>query len=145
MKPAGLGARDILRLEMGYSLYGQDIDENITPLEAGFEKFIDFSKDFIGKAALLKQKKEGVKQQRLFLKSSSRRTPRHLHQIYLNNREVGAVTSGTFSPHLGCGIGMGFVQQTLTPGTPILVGDSKLKIEAGATIKPFIHQTSIKN
>jgi aminomethyltransferase len=56
VKPAGLGARDILRLEMGYSLYGQDIDEQTTPLEAGLDKFIDFNKDFIGKAALLKQK-----------------------------------------------------------------------------------------
>jgi aminomethyltransferase len=145
VKPAGLGARDVLRLEMGYSLYGQDIDETITPLEAGLEKFIDFEKDFIGKDALLKQKKQGLKRQRFFFKSLSRRSPRHLHKIYLKNREIGLVTSGTFSPHLECGIGMGFASQALEIGENISFGDERIKIEAVVCEKPFVKKTSIKN
>jgi len=145
VKSAGLGARDILHLEMGYSLYGQDIDDAITPLEAGLEKFIDFEKDFIGKDALLKQKKQGLKRHRLFFKSLSRRSPRHLHKIYQNNSETGLVTSGTFSPHLNIGIGMGFTSCALKIGEKIFFGDEQLKIEAVVCEKPFVKKTSIKN
>ena len=145
IKPAGLGARDILRLEMGYSLYGQDIDEATTPLEGGLEKFVDFEKEFIGKKALLEQKKLGLKRQRLFLKSLSRRSPRHLHKIYLRDRAIGVVTSGTFSPHCACGIGMGFALESLSIGENILVGDDKSKIEAAVCDKPFVKKTSLKN
>jgi aminomethyltransferase len=145
IKPAGLGARDVLRLEMGYSLYGQDIDETISPLEAGLEKFIDFNKEFIGRDALCKQKKNGLKRTRLFLETTSRRSPRHNHKIYSHNKEIGVVTSGSYSPHLEKGIGMGFTSMPLKINDPILVGDDKLKIEALVVNKPFVKKTSIKN
>ena len=146
VKPAGLGARDILRLEMGYSLYGQDIDEEITPLEAGLEKFIDFQKDFMGKAALIRQKTSQEHLGRVFFKTLSRRSPRHNHKIYVPGEVRGTVTSGSFSPHLETGIGMGFVQKDikLNIGIPIAVGDENLKIEAVITQRPFINKTSLK-
>jgi aminomethyltransferase len=145
VKPAGLGARDVLRLEMGYSLYGQDIDETISPLEGGLEKFVDFNKDFVGRDALLKQKKTGLKRTRIFLKTLSRRSPRHNHKIYDENKEVGIITSGSFSPHLETGIGMGFTNTRLEIGKNISVGDETLKIEAMVCDKQFIRNTSLKN
>jgi aminomethyltransferase len=144
VKPAGLGSRDVLRLEMGYSLYGQDIDEKTTPLEAGLEKFIDFGKEFIGRDALLKQKKNGFKGNRIFLKSLSRRSPRHHHKIYAAGKETGVVTSGTFSPHLETGIGMGFGTTPFKTGQNISIGDENLKIDAVVTDKPFLKNTSLK-
>lgn len=145
VKPAGLGARDILRLEMGYSLYGQDIDETITPLEAGLEKFIDYSKDFLGKDALLRQKKDRLKKNRVFFETLNRRSPRHGHKIFINNSSAGEVTSGTFSPHLNRGIGMGLTQAPLVIGEKILIGDDQTKIEAVVCDKPFVKNTSLKN
>ncbi|MBI5874188.1 MAG: glycine cleavage system aminomethyltransferase GcvT [Candidatus Omnitrophica bacterium] len=144
VKPAGLGARDVLRLEMGYSLYGQDIDEETSPLEAGLEKFLDFSKDFIGKKALVEQKKTGLKRNRVFFKTLSRRSPRHNYKIITNGKESGIVTSGSFSPHIECGIGMGFTPSPLPIGQNIVVGDGTLKIEAVTCDKPFVKNTSIK-
>lgn len=145
VKPAGLGARDVLRLEMGYSLYGQDIDETTSPLEAGLEKFISFNKEFIGKDALLRQKKEGLKKRRVFLKTTSRRAPRHLHKIYNNNLCIGTVSSGSFSPHLEHGIGMGFVETSLADNKSIFVGENDIRIESLFCEKPFIKKTSLKN
>ncbi len=145
VRPAGLGARDVLRLEMGYSLYGQDIDEGTTPLEAGLEKFLDFNKDFIGKEALLKQKKAGLKRHRVFFKTLSRRSPRHHHKIFSAEKEVGIVTSGSFSPHTECGIGMGFAATPMKIGENIFVGDGPLRIEAVICDKPFVTKTSLKN
>jgi aminomethyltransferase len=110
VKPAGLGARDTLRLEMGYPLYGQDIDENTTPLEAGLEHFVDFKKDFIGKPALLNQRETGVVRKIIFFISDNRRSPRHGDKIYSEEKEAGFVSSGSFSPSLGFGIGIGYVE-----------------------------------
>ena len=146
VKPAGLGARDVLRLEMGYSLYGQDIDDDTTPLEAGLEKFVDFKKDFIGKSALASQKARGLKRRRVFFRSLSRRSPRHLHRIFVDGRDAGIVTSGTFSPHTNGGIGMGFLENISAPkGLPLTVGDDKIRIESVVADKPFVERTSLKN
>ncbi len=146
VKPAGLGARDVLRLEMGYSLYGQDIDETTSPLEAGLEKFISLDKEFIGKQALARQKKEGLKKHRVFLKTTTRRAPRHLYNIYHDGLCVGTVTSGSFSPHLEQGIGIGFTEIPLDNLTKTIhVGEDKTKIESFFCTKPFIKQTSLKN
>ena len=109
VKPAGLGARDLLRLEMGYSLYGSDLDETTTPLEAGLERFVDFSRDFVGREALLRQQSEGLRRVKAAFRVDSRRSPRHGYGIFRQGEQVGTVTSGAFSPMLGCGIGMGFV------------------------------------
>jgi len=129
VKPAGLGARDVLRLEMGYSLYGHELGEDISPLESGLGRFIDFDKDFIGKEDLLKQKKEGVRQRIAGISSEGRRAPRPGHKIYLDSgEEVGIITSGTFSPSLNKGIGLGFVAaQYAGHGSTVFFGNSKSK------------------
>jgi len=144
VRPAGLGCRDVLRLEMGYSLYGQDMDETTTPLEAGLEKFIDLSKDFIGRPALLKQKKEGRRRHRVFFASRSRRSPRHGHKIFVDGKETGTVTSGTFSPHCGTGIGMGFAAAPLAAGQAIGIGEDAPLFEAIVCTPPFVKQTSLR-
>ncbi|HEX9080021.1 MAG TPA: glycine cleavage system aminomethyltransferase GcvT, partial [Desulfuromonadaceae bacterium] len=98
VKPAGLGARDVLRLEVGYSLYGSDIDEATTPLEAGLEAFVNFDKEFVGKEALLRQKEQGVTRKKVAFEVKGRRSPRHHYEICLAGEAVGSVTSGVFSP-----------------------------------------------
>ncbi len=138
-KPAGLGARDVLRIEMGYSLYGHELSESITPWEAGLAKFIDLEKDFVGKGSLLEQKKSGVKRKIVYFISEDRRSPRAHHKICSQDQnEIGEVTSGTFSPSLFKGIGMGFVEsRSGEKGEKIFIGDEKNKIEARVTTKPF--------
>ncbi len=137
VRPIGLGARDTLRLEMGYSLYGQDIDADTSPLEAGLERFIDWNKDFIGKAALLKQKKEGLTRRMIYFMANSRRSPRHNYQIFYDAKVAGTVTSGSFSPSLGCGIGMGYVSSEIAPGSQVLLSEGTVSISAKIVDKPF--------
>jgi aminomethyltransferase len=145
VKPVGLGARDTLRLEMGYSLYGQDIDAKTSPLEAGLERFIDWNKDFIGKEALLKQKKGGLPQRMIYFMANSRRSPRHNYQIFYNAEDAGTVTSGSFSPSLGCGIGMGYVYNEIAPGEQILLSEGAISISAKVVGKPFYKNGSAKS
>jgi aminomethyltransferase len=112
IEPCGLGTRDTLRLEAGMCLYGSDIDENTTPLEAALGFVVKFQKDnFIGKEALLKQKNEGVKRKRVGIQMIDQGIPRPSFEIYGNEGEkIGHITSGTFSPLLKYGIGMGYIQ-----------------------------------
>jgi len=112
IEPCGLGARDTLRLEAGMCLYGNDIDENTTPLEASLGFVVKLQKDkFIGKETLLKQKNEGIKRKRIGIQMIEQGIPRPSHEIYNNQGEkIGHITSGTFSPLLKCGIGMAYVQ-----------------------------------
>lgn len=145
VRPIGLGARDTLRLEMGYSLYGQDIDTKTTPLEAGLERFIDWNKDFIGKAALLKQKKDGLSRRMICFMADSRRSPRHNYRISYGGKDIGSVTSGSFSPSLGCGIGMGYVSGETTPGGQITLSEGAVSISAKVTDKPFYKNGSARN
>jgi len=110
LKPAGLGARDTLRLEAGYLLYGNDIDEFITPLEAGIGWTVKFDKtDFIGKESLSRLKKYGLKRMFVAFKMRDKGIPRTDNEITHLNNVVGKVTSGTFSPSLEIGIGFGYV------------------------------------
>jgi aminomethyltransferase len=110
IKPCGLGARDTLRLEAGMCLYGNDINEDTTPLEAKLTFTVDFEKDkFIGKDALLKHKDESLKRIRVGLRMLKRGIPRRGYEIFLDGERIGRVTSGTFSPLLQRGIGMGYV------------------------------------
>jgi len=112
IESCGLGARDTLRLEAGLCLYGNDIDENTTPLEARLSFVVKFQKDdFVGKEALLKQKNEGLKRKRVGIRMIGRSIPRRDFEIYDSKGEkIGYVTSGTFSPLLRCGIAMAYVQ-----------------------------------
>jgi aminomethyltransferase len=110
LKPVGLGARDTLRLEMGYCLYGHDIDDTTTPLEAGLGWITKFTKEFTASDILLKQKKEGVQRKLVGFEMIERGIPRQGYEIRNGNEEIiGRVTSGTQSPSLGKAIGMGYV------------------------------------
>lgn len=112
IEACGLGARDTLRLEAGVCLYGNDIDENTTPLEAGLGFVVKLQKDsFIGKDILLKQKTEGVKRKRVGIRMVAEGVPRQNFEICDDaGGKIGYLTSGTFSPLLKLGIGMGYVQ-----------------------------------
>jgi aminomethyltransferase len=146
VKPAGLGSRDLLRLEVGYSLYGNDLSEQITPLEAGLEAFVNFDKNFIGKDALLKQKASGLSRIKVPFRLSSRRSPRHDYSIASNGETVGVVTSGAFSPMLGCGVGIGFVPPRLAAqGTPLTIVHEKVSMEAEVCELPFYKGGSLRN
>lgn len=110
MKPIGLAARDTLRLEMGYCLYGNDIDDTTSPLEAGLGWITKFNKDFIGKEAIEELKEEGIPQKLVGLEMIERGIPRHGYEIKNNEGEkIGHVTSGTQSPTLQKPIAMGYV------------------------------------
>lgn len=110
IKPIGLGARDTLRLEMGFCLYGNDIDDTTSPLEGGLGWITKFTKEFTNSANLLKQKEAGVIRKLIGFKMIDKGIPRHDYPIkdQLGN-SIGKVTSGTMSPVLGIGIGMGYV------------------------------------
>jgi len=110
MKPIGLAARDTLRLEMGYCLYGNDIDDTTSPLEAGLGWITKFSKDFIGKQEIEELKSEGIQKKLVGLEIVEKGIPRHGYEIKNNEGEIiGRVTSGTQSPSLQKPIGMGYV------------------------------------
>ncbi len=111
IEPCGLGARDTLRLEAGLCLYGNDIDENTTPLEAGLGFVVKLQKaNFIGREPLQKQKIEGVKRKRIGIIMTEQGVSRPNFEIYSNGERIGRLTSGTFSPLLKCGVGMGYVE-----------------------------------
>jgi aminomethyltransferase len=114
IKPIGLGARDTLRLEMGYCLYGNDINDTTSPIEAGLgwiTKFID-GKDFIDKALLLKQKEEGVQKRLKGFVMLERAIPRQHYEVVNSKGElIGEVTSGTMSPMMKQGIGMAYLNK----------------------------------
>jgi aminomethyltransferase len=110
LQPIGLGARDTLRLEMGYCLYGNDIDDSTTPLEAGLGWITKFTKDFIGREILEVQKKEGVQRKLVGFEMIDKGIPRHDYEIKdFSGWIIGKVTSGTQSPSLGKAIGLGYV------------------------------------
>jgi aminomethyltransferase len=119
--PCGLAARDVLRLEMGYPLYGQDLFESVTALEAGLAWAVAFDKgDFRGRAALVRQRDEGLPSRLVGLRMRERRhIPRAHYPVFVGDQLVGEVTSGTFSPLLQTGIGLAY----LWPGDVAGVGD----------------------
>ena len=111
LKPIGLGARNTLRLEASFLLYGDDINKSTTPLEAGIGWTVKFNKeeDFIGNDSLSTQRKDGLKRKLIAFKMIDKGIPRTGSEILLNNNAIGTVTSGTFSPTLGIGIGLGYI------------------------------------
>ncbi|MEO0226115.1 MAG: glycine cleavage T C-terminal barrel domain-containing protein, partial [candidate division WOR-3 bacterium] len=140
--PIGLGARDTLRLEMKMALYGNDIDKTTNPLEAGLGWIVKLDKeDFIGKQALLKIKEEGVKRKLVAFESKGRGIPRPGFQILKDDRIVGYVTSGTFSPSLSKGIGLGYVDIAYQePGNRFMVKGKTGTFEV-ETVKPPFYKT----
>lgn len=139
IKPCGLGARDTLRIESGFCLYGNDINETITPLEAKLDFAVQFEKpEFIGKEALLKQKFEGVKHVRVGVRLLEYGVLRPGYKILFDGKPVGEITSGTFSPLLKCGIGMGYVPSEISrPKTSINILIRGKTIQAEITEMPF--------
>ncbi len=144
VKPAGLGARDTLRLEMGYPLYGQDINTDINPLEAGLGRFIDMKKEFIGREGLIEAEAEGIKKHFLCFASDSRRSPRHGHRIMVDGRNAGEVTSGSYGPSIERGIGMGYTDTLVGPGSAIVITDGKIDISAKTVSRPFYKDGTAK-
>ncbi len=144
--PTGLGCRDSLRLEMGYALYGNDLDEEHTPLESGLGWITKLDKgEFVGRDVLVKQKEEGVALKLVGFKLTDRGFPRHGYPLTSGEEDVGVVTSGVVSPSLGVGVGMGYVPTELSkPGTEIGVRIRNKIIPAVVQRPPFYTEGSIK-
>lgn len=143
VKPAGLGCRDTLRLEMSYPLYGHDLDVKYTPVAAGAEKFVDFSKDFIGREALLIEKQNGPKEHLIYFQADSRRSPRNGFAILDKGKQIGLVTSGSFAPSLGVGIGMGYVAGNYGIDAQLVVKQDAVEIPVKVVKRPFLKKTSL--
>jgi aminomethyltransferase len=140
IKPIGLGARDTLRLEMGFCLYGNDIDDTTSPIEAGLGWITKFSKEFTNSEAIKKQKEEGITKKLVGFKMVDKGIPRHDYQLKSALGEViGKVTSGTMSPVLGIGIGLGYVTtQFATPGSEIFVDIRGKALKAEVSKMPLL-------
>ena len=138
--PIGLGARDTLRLEMGFCLYGNDIDQTTHPLEAGLGWITKLDKgEFNGKSGMTKAKTDGLKRKLVGFTLNDKAFPRHGYAIHANGEKIGDVTSGTFSPILDQGIGMGYVPTSYAKvGTSINVMIRNREIAATVTALPFI-------
>jgi len=137
-RPVGLGARDTLRMEMGYSLYGNDIDEEHTPLEGNLARFVRMEKDFIGREALASQESGGFSRILTGFICSGRRSARSHFKVKKDGEEVGEVTSGAFSPCLKKGIGLCYIEKELAgEGTGIVLTDGRVEIEAGIKSVPL--------
>ena len=141
LPPAGLGARDTLRLEMGYCLYGNDIDDQTSPIEAGLGWITKVKKGpFISQEIFAKQKTDGVVKKLVGFTLQDRRVPRKDYRIENEQgNEIGAVTSGTFSPSLEASIGMGYVKTEFSkPGTPIAVSTGRKLLQGEIVKTPFL-------
>jgi aminomethyltransferase len=139
LKLVGLGARDTLRLEAGYMLYGNDIDQTTSPLEAGLGWTVKFGEsDFIGRDALERQKAEGLKRRLVALEMEDRAIPRPHFPIGRDGERVGDVTSGTFSPTFNRGVGLGYVRtDAAKPGTAVQVEIRQQQHPAQVVRKPI--------
>ncbi|MFI5252046.1 MAG: glycine cleavage system aminomethyltransferase GcvT [Bacteroidota bacterium] len=143
IKPIGLGARDTLRLEMGFCLYGNDIDKSTNPLEAGLGWITKLDKDnFNAKDILLKTKKEGFKRKLVgFVIGEEKAIARHGFEIFSNGDRIGTVTSGSISPVLEKGIGMGYVLPShAAPGSQIEILVRNKKVSARVVKIPFLEK-----
>lgn len=140
IKPVGLGARDTLRLEKGFCLYGNDIDDTTSPLEAGLGWITKFTKDFVNSANLLEQKKSGVNKQLVGFEMIERGIARHDYEIVdSNDHIIGKVTSGTQSPSLQKAIGMGYVSTANSKeGSEIWIRIRDNKVKAVVVKPPFV-------
>ncbi len=141
IKPIGLGARDTLRLEMGFCLYGNDLDDTTTPIEAGLgwiTKFVE-NKDFTARAILEKQKKEGVTRKLCGFHMLEKGIPRHGYDIVNENDEkIGIVTSGTMSPTAKIGVGLGYIKPEYAKlNTPIYIKIRNKNLKAEVVKPPF--------
>jgi aminomethyltransferase len=137
--PAGLGARDTLRLEMGMALYGNDIDDTVTPLEANLGWLVKLKKgDFVGRDALARQKQEGLKRKLVGFTTEERSFPRHGYPVFVNDQQSGEVRSGTMSPTLNIPIGTAYVPvASAAEGSELEIEIRGKRIPARVTKMPF--------
>jgi len=140
LQPIGLGARDTLRLEMGYALYGNELNENSNPLEAGLGWVIKLKKDdFLGKSALKKQNDAGLSRKLVGIRLLERGVPRPHYRVLHEGSAVGELTSGTFSPSLNTGIGLCYVStEYAKPGTKLDLEIRKSSVPAEVVNPPFL-------
>jgi aminomethyltransferase len=144
LKPAGLGARDTLRTEVCYPLYGHELDENTTPIEAGVGFFVSLDKsEFNGRSVFVEQKANGVKKKLVAFKMTGKSAPPRPHYpIWVNGAKVGEVVSGTQSPSLNLGIGMGYVPpEFASPDTKIEIEIRGKKFAAVVVPKPIYRKS----
>jgi len=138
LKPAGLGARDTLRLEAGMMLNGQDMTEAVSPLEVPYSWIVDANKEFVGKTALMARKNSGIGNKLVGIEMTGRGIARHGYKVFHHLREIGIVTSGTFSPTLNKAIGLAFVDMAYSaPDTEITVAIRNTMTEAKIVKLPF--------
>ena len=144
--PAGLGARDSLRLEMGYALYGNDLDEDHTALESGLGWIVKLAVgDFVGRAALARQKEEGVKVRLTGIRLEERGFPRPGYPLVVDGQDVGTVTSGVLSPSVGCGVALGYVPtESAKAGTAVGVRIRDAVVPGVTQRPPFYTGGSVK-
>jgi aminomethyltransferase len=144
IKPIGLGARDTLRLEMGFCLYGNDIDDTTSPLEAGLGWITKFSKDFTNSAALKEQKEKGVSRKLVGFEMVDRGIPRHGYDVVdANGNKIGIVTSGTQSPTLQKPIGIAYVPPNLAvENSEIFISIRDKNLKAKVVKMPFLNKQS---
>ena len=144
--PAGLGARDSLRLEVGYPLYGNDLDDQHTPLESGLAWITKLDKgDFVGRDAIAKQKEAGVPRRLVGLRLTEKGFPRPGYTVQSDGTDVGVVTSGTVSPSLGYGVALAFVPPEFAKAdTPLQVDVRGKALQAVVQRPPFYTQGSIR-
>ena len=142
--PIGLGARDVLRLEAGMCLYGNDIDENISPVEAKLNWVVHLEKpDFVGKNGIIDLKEKGPSRVRVGFRMKEKGIPRQSQDILADAEAVGKVSSGTFSPTLSTGIGMGYVPPSLAAaGETFSVGIRDRRVRAEVVKLPFYQRRS---
>lgn len=140
IKPIGLGARDTLRLEMGFCLYGNDIDDTTCPMEAGLGWVTKFSKPFINAEQLKERKEAGVKQKLVGVLMEDKGIPRAGYELFdAKDQVIGRITSGSQSPVLNKGIGLGYIQTTYSqPETEVFVGVRNRRLKAKVVKLPFI-------
>jgi aminomethyltransferase len=147
IQPAGLGARDTLRTEVCYPLYGHELDESTTPLEAGIGFFVSFEKgDFIGRSVLADQKKNGVQKKSVAFKMSDKSAPPRPHypiwSVGPGSEKIGEVVSGTLSPSLNIGIGLGYVPTRFAAvGTPLEIEVRGRRFAASVVQKPILRKS----
>jgi len=146
LEPVGLGARDSLRMEVNYALYGNELSTETSPLEAGLRWVVKLKKgDFIGRQELLRQKQEGLKRTLVGFEVAGKRLPRRGYPILSSGKEVGLVTSGGYCPSLEKGMGMGYVPKELAElGTALEIDARGTPINATVVKRPFYEKGSVR-
>jgi aminomethyltransferase len=140
--PCGLGARDLLRLECGFLLYGMDEDESVTPVEINKVSLVDMNKEnFIGKHAIEMKIKKGVDELLVGLRMDEPGVPRHGYFVWKDNKLIGRITSGNLSPTVNRGIALAYVEKNFAKeGTVLQVDIRGKKRKAQVTFKPFVER-----